>query len=56
MSGGRAVLRRYLELAPGGRPHVPVDRRAPLAEFERVANRYPVFRIRAATPGAVTGG
>jgi hypothetical protein len=34
---------RYL--APGGRPHIPVDRRAPLAEFEQVAARYPVFRI-----------
>jgi F420H(2)-dependent quinone reductase len=39
------VLRRYLEVAPGGRPHIPVDRRAPLAEFEQVAARYPVFRI-----------
>jgi len=40
------ILRRYLEVAPGGRPHIPVDRRAPLAEFERVAARFPVFRIR----------
>lgn len=39
------VLRRYLEVAPGGRPHIPVDRHAPLEEFERVAERYPVFRI-----------
>ncbi len=39
------ILRRYLEVAPGGRPHIPVDRRAPLAEFEQVAARYPVFRI-----------
>ncbi|WP_345564711.1 nitroreductase/quinone reductase family protein [Nonomuraea rosea] len=39
------VLQRYLELAPGARPHVPVDRRAPLAEFERVAGQVPVFRI-----------
>jgi deazaflavin-dependent oxidoreductase (nitroreductase family) len=38
------ILRRYLELAPGGRPHIPVDHRAPLAEFERVAADYPVFR------------
>jgi deazaflavin-dependent oxidoreductase (nitroreductase family) len=41
------VLRRYLEVAPGGRPHIPVDRRAPLADFERIAGGYPVFRIRA---------
>ncbi|MFC4119892.1 nitroreductase/quinone reductase family protein [Nonomuraea zeae] len=44
--GARApVLRRYLDLAPGARPHVPVDRRAPLAEFERIAGQVPVFRI-----------
>lgn len=41
------ILKRYLQLAPGGRPHIPVDRHAPLAEFERVAARYPVFRIHA---------
>jgi len=44
--GDRApILRRYLEVAPGARPHVPVDRRAPLAEFERIAGQFPVFRI-----------
>ncbi|MGN9893956.1 hypothetical protein [Micromonospora sp. L31] len=36
---------RQLHLAPGARPHLPVDRRAPLAEFEAVADRYPVFRV-----------
>ena len=40
------VLRRYLAVAPGARPHMPVDRRAPLSEFEALADRYPVFRIR----------
>lgn len=40
------VLRSYLAIAPGARPHVPVDRRAPLAEFEQIADQYPVFRIR----------
>jgi deazaflavin-dependent oxidoreductase (nitroreductase family) len=39
------ILKRYLEIAPGARPHIPVDRRAPLPEFERIAGRYPVFRI-----------
>jgi deazaflavin-dependent oxidoreductase (nitroreductase family) len=39
------ILRRYLALAPGARPHVPVDRHAPIAEFERIAVDYPVFRI-----------
>ncbi|MFI7547113.1 nitroreductase/quinone reductase family protein [Actinoplanes sp. NPDC049599] len=47
--GERApILRRYLELAQGARPHIPVDRRAPLPEFARVAARYPVFRVTAA--------
>lgn len=40
------ILRRYLEAAPGARAHFPVDRNAPLAEFEQVADQYPVFRIR----------
>jgi hypothetical protein len=39
------ILRRYLALAPGARPHIPVDRRASLGEFERVAADYPVYRI-----------
>ncbi len=42
------ILKRYLELAPGARPHIPVDRAAPLPEFERIAAGYPVFRISAA--------
>ena len=39
------ILKRYLEIAPGARPHIPVDRRASLAEFERISADYPVFRI-----------
>lgn len=48
------IIQRYLQVAPGARPHIPVDRRAPLADFERISERYPVFRIRAdesCTPG-----
>ena len=46
--GARApILPRYLEVAPGARPHIPVDRAAPLEEFARIAPDYPVFRIRA---------
>jgi len=41
------VLRRYLRIAPGARPHIPVDFRAPVAEFDKVAADYPVFRIAA---------
>lgn len=39
------ILRRYLELAPGARAHLPLDQRASLTEFERIAPDYPVFRI-----------
>jgi len=39
------ILKRHLDLAPGARAHIPVDRRAPVEEFERIADRYPVFRI-----------
>lgn len=48
--GERApILRRYLEVAPGARPHIPVDRRAPLAEIAEVAATIPVFRIEPAS-------
>lgn len=40
-----AILRRYLQIAPGARPHFPIDRRAAIEEFERIADRYPIFRI-----------
>jgi hypothetical protein len=40
-----AILRRYLELAPGARPFFPIDRRAPLSDFERIVDQYPVFRV-----------
>jgi deazaflavin-dependent oxidoreductase (nitroreductase family) len=42
------ILKQYLRRAPGGRPHIPVDKDAPVEEFEAVAARFPVFRVRAA--------
>jgi deazaflavin-dependent oxidoreductase (nitroreductase family) len=39
------VIARYLELAPGGRPHLPVRRGAALSEIAAVADRIPVFRV-----------
>jgi len=39
------ILKAYLQRAPGARPHIAVDKDAPLSEFERVAARYPVFRV-----------
>jgi hypothetical protein len=40
-----AILRRYLEVGAGARPFFPIDRRAPLSEFERIVDEYPVFRV-----------
>lgn len=45
VEGRPPILRRYLALAPGARPHIPVDRRAPLEEFEAIASQIPVFHI-----------
>ena len=39
------ILKSYLQAAPGARPHVPVDTDAPLAEFEKIAAEFPVFRL-----------
>ncbi len=39
------ILKRYLELAPGARPHIPVDKDAPLEAFAAVAADFPVFRV-----------
>jgi len=39
------VLRRYVQKVPGGRPHIPVDPRAPVSAFEDIAARYPVFAV-----------
>ena len=39
------ILRVYLQRAPGARPHVPVNKDAALAEFQKVAAAFPVFRI-----------
>jgi hypothetical protein len=39
------ILKAYLQVAPGARPHFDLSRNARLAEFEKVAARYPVFRI-----------
>lgn len=39
------ILKNYLQRAPGGRPHIPVDKDAPLSDFEKIAGDFPVFRI-----------
>ena len=47
-----AILRCYLQRAPGARAHIPVDSRAPVEAFEPVAAQYPVFRVTAAKEAA----
>jgi deazaflavin-dependent oxidoreductase (nitroreductase family) len=39
------ILRAYLQRAAGARPHVPVNKDAALAEFEKIAAAFPVFRL-----------
>ena len=39
------VLKAYLQRASGARAHLPVHKDAPLAEFDRVSPRFPVFRV-----------
>jgi hypothetical protein len=39
------ILREYLRAAPGARPHVPIDKDAPLESFAAIAADYPVFRV-----------
>lgn len=39
------VLKAFLRRAPGARPHIPVDKDAPLEEFAAIAAEIPVFRV-----------
>lgn len=45
----------FEELLARLRAHIPVDWHAPLAEFERIAPRYPVFRVGADAPQLAEG-
>ena len=40
-----AVLRRYVDKVPGARPHIPVPRGSPLADFGAIADSYPMFEV-----------
>jgi hypothetical protein len=45
-AGQRApILKAYLQHAPWARPHLSISQDAPLSEFEKIAARYPVFRV-----------
>lgn len=48
------ILRVYLQRAPGARPHVPVNKDAALAEFQKVAAAFPVFRLASNKPARPT--
>ena len=39
------ILKKFLGHAPGARPHIPVSKDAPLSEFEKIASKYPVFKV-----------
>ena len=39
------ILKAYLQVAAGARPHVPVDKDASITEFEKIAAEFPVFRL-----------
>ena len=41
------ILKAFLKRAPGARPHIPVDKEAPVSEFEKITAQFPVFRVRA---------
>jgi hypothetical protein len=49
------IIKRYLEQVPGARPHIPVDRHAPLSSFAAIAPRFPVFRVVRQCPGRDSG-
>ncbi|BCJ51377.1 hypothetical protein Asp14428_28520 [Actinoplanes sp. NBRC 14428] len=39
------ILKEFVTQVPGARPHVPVDRHAPVTAFAAIADRYPAFRV-----------
>jgi hypothetical protein len=39
------ILRAYLQRSPGARPHVPVNNDATLADLQKLAASFPVFRV-----------
>ena len=39
------ILKKYLQIAPGARPHLPISKDASVSEFEKIASEYPVFKL-----------
>ena len=40
-----SILKAYLQIAPGARPHIPIRKDAPISEFEKIVSKYPIFRM-----------
>lgn len=40
------ILKAYLKIAPGARPHIPVTKDAPIKEFNQIAGDFPVYRLK----------
>lgn len=40
-----AILRRYLTYSPGAQSHIDISPTAAIDEFDRIATRYPIFRV-----------
>jgi hypothetical protein len=43
------ILKFFLKRALGARAHIPVDKDAPISEFEKIAAQFPVYRVTMAT-------
>jgi deazaflavin-dependent oxidoreductase (nitroreductase family) len=39
------ILKSYLKIAPGARPHIPVGKDAPISDFEKIVSGFPVFLV-----------
>lgn len=44
------ILRRYVAVAPGGRPHIAVPKGATVEEFQAIAAQHPVFQVHDQSP------
>lgn len=40
------IIKKFLQRAPGARPHIPVDKDAPVSEFEKITADFPVFCVK----------
>ena len=45
------IIKAYLQIAPGARPHIPVDKDAPISAFDEIAPKIPVFKVVARSDG-----